>query len=375
MEQKITANMGIKQANRTNIYNLLHGEGALSKQAIVGRLHLCLPTVTQNIAQLQEEGLVEEVGSLSNTGGRRAKTFDVVAGARTAIGLDITRNHITAVAVDLRGTITASVRLRCRFERTDAYYRRLGAVVEQIIQEAGLRAEHIQGVGIGLPALIAGDNQSVFYGKILEITGVTGAEFARYIPYPTALFNDANAAGFAELWINRNLSNAFYVMLSNNIGGSVVINNQIYSGEHLHSGEIGHLTIVPDGKPCYCGKKGCVDTYCAATVLSSLTDGDMAAFFALLNRGAPEAGARWDTYLDHLAVTIANLYMLFDCPIILGGYVGAYIGDYLEELKRRIDQYNIFGDRPDYLRVCCYKQEAIAAGAALNFISDFLRTI
>ena len=86
-------------------------------------------------------------------------------------------------------------------------YRRLGAVVEQIIQEAGLRAEHIQGVGIGLPALIAGDNQSVFYGKILEITGVTGAEFARYIPYPTALFNDANAAGFAELWINRNLSN------------------------------------------------------------------------------------------------------------------------------------------------------------------------
>lgn len=79
MEQKITANMGIKQANRTNIYNLLHGEGALSKQAIVGRLHLCLPTVTQNIAQLQEEGLVEEVGFLSNTGGRRAKTFDVVA--------------------------------------------------------------------------------------------------------------------------------------------------------------------------------------------------------------------------------------------------------------------------------------------------------
>jgi len=75
MEQKITANMGIKQANRTNIYNLLHGEGALSKQAIVGRLHLCLPTVTQNIAQLQEEGLVEEVGFLSNTGGRRAKTL------------------------------------------------------------------------------------------------------------------------------------------------------------------------------------------------------------------------------------------------------------------------------------------------------------
>ena len=77
MEQKITANMGIKQANRTNIYNLLHGEGALSKQAIVGRLHLCLPTVTQNIAQLQEEGLVEEVGFLSIPagGGQRPSTW------------------------------------------------------------------------------------------------------------------------------------------------------------------------------------------------------------------------------------------------------------------------------------------------------------
>lgn len=165
----------------------------------------------------------------------------MVAGARTAIGLDITRNHITAVAVDLRGpSLPASACGADSSARTPTTGR-LGAVVEQIIQEAGLRAEHIQGVGIGLPALIAGDNQSVFYGKILEITGVTGAEFARYIPYPTALFNDANAAGFAELWINRNLSNAFYVMLSNNIGGSVVINNQIYSGEHLHSGEIGHL--------------------------------------------------------------------------------------------------------------------------------------
>ena len=373
--QKKTANMEIKKLNHTNIFQFLRRSSGMTKQDIVSTLQLCLPTVTQNINELQSEGLVSESCSIGNTGGRRAKTYDIVRDARVAIGLDITRNHITVVMVDLTGAIISRTRVREKFERTDAYYRCLGALVEQAASDAGLSGERILGVGIGVPGLVTADHQTVFYGEILNFTGATCAEFSKYIPFPTALFNDANAAGLAESWATGGSVNAFYLMLSNNIGGSVVIGGQVYAGQHLRSGEVGHITIIPGGRKCYCGQQGCVDAYLAATELSSLTDGNLSAFFDLLSAGDERAAAAWDQYLGHLALTANNLNMLFDCPVVLGGYVGEYIGDYMDQVRERAAYLNTFEGNGDYLRVCSYKTEAIAAGAALHFIALFINSI
>jgi len=375
MTKKQTAGMGIKKQNRTDIYQLLRTEGAHSRQEILQKLLLSLPTVTQNLEQLVEEGLVSEAGFIGNTGGRRARTYDIIKNARTAIGLDITKNHVTAVAIDLTGSVVANIRLKRKFEQTDNYYRDLGAIVETLIKDALLAEESILGVGIGVPGLVTNDNQTVFYGEILNFTGATCAQFAQYIPYPSSLHNDANAAGFAEIWARREIDNAFYIMLSNNIGGSMVINSQIYTGENLRGGEVGHITIEPEGRPCYCGQRGCVDAYCAATVLSSLTGGNLANFFALLAAGDNTAAKQWDEYLDWVALTVRNVQVLFDCTIILGGYVGEYITQYLEDLRQRAAKLNSFARDADYLQICRYQTHAIAAGSALNYISEFIHSI
>jgi len=320
--------------------------------------------------------LVEESGSMGNTGGRRAKTYDIIKNARVAVGLDITRNHITVVVVDLKGEVILRTGVRHPFERTDEYYRFLGALVDQAVQKCGLAPDKVLGVGIGIPGLVTPDHQKVFYGKILNFTGATCEEFSTYINYPSSLFNDANAAGFAESWFSNRTKNFFYLMLSNNIGGSVVINGEVYNGDHLHSGEIGHLCIVPNGRKCYCGQRGCVDAYLAATELSSLTDGNIGNYFALLKSGNKEAKAVWEQYLQHLALAVNNLYMLFDCTVILGGYVGSYIEEYLPTVRSYAAELNTFenGDA-SYIEVCSYKTEAIAAGAALNYISAFIDSI
>ena len=373
--RKTTANMEIKRVNRTNIFQSLRDHHQMTRQDLVSRLRICLPTVTQNLFELQEEGLVSESGSLGNTGGRRAKTYDIVHDARVAMGLDITRNHITIVMVDLNGSIMLRTRVRHPFERCDAYYRFLGELVEQTISESKVDIQRILGVGIGVPGLVSADHQAVSYGEILNFTGATCAEFSKYIPYPTALFNDANAAGFAESWTFAEQDSAFYLMLSNNIGGSVVVNSQVYTGTHLRSGEVGHMCIVPNGRKCYCGQCGCVDAYLAATELSSLTDGNLGQFFALLKSGKEEAVEVWNQYLEYLAITVNNLAMLFDCKIILGGYVGEYIEEYMEDIRRRAQVLNSFEHNAEYLIPCSYKTEAIAAGAALNYISEFISTI
>lgn len=375
MKEKKTANIEIKKMNRSNIYKTLLKTDNLSRQDLVVQLRLCLPTVTQNLLDLQKEGLIEESGNAGHTGGRPAKVYSVVSNARIAIGMDITKHHITIVAVDLRGNLIAQKRIRYHFERTDSYYKKLGDLVESVIQDAELDPARILGVGIGVPGLITRDGQNVFYGEILNFTGATCQEFSKYIPYPTAMYNDAKAAGFAETWANENLSDFFYIMLSNNIGGAIIFNRQLYSGTNIRGGEVGHMTIIPEGAPCYCGQRGCVDTYCAATVLSSMTDGNLSAFFQKLDEGSAECRQVWDTYLYHLSLTINNLRMLFDCPIILGGYVGAYFDKYIHDFKTIVASRNTFDNNADYLKVCRYKTEAIAAGAALNFIEPFLASI
>lgn len=67
--------------------------------------------------------------------------------------------------------------------------------------------------------------------------------------------------------------------------------------------------------------------------------------------------------------------MLFDCPIILGGYVGEYLPPYIDEIKELARKYNSFETNADYLLPCLYRTEAIAAGSALHFITQFLKSI
>ena len=135
------------------------------------------------------------------------------------------------------------------------------------------------------------------------------------------------------------------------------------------------MLAVPGGRLCYCGQRGCVDPYCAAPALTAATDGDLKLFFRRLEAGDREIQAIWREYLGHLAVAVANLRMLFDCDIIIGGYVGSYMDAHIDELRELLMQRSTFDDNADYVRPCRCKTEAIAAGAALNYISVFLESV
>lgn len=374
MATQKTTSLEIKRMNRNRIYNLIKQQGSLSRQDLVYRLQLSLPTITQNLLELKEEGLVCESGSFGNTGGRRATAYSIVGDAKIAIGLDITKHHISVVAIDLNGSVIKRARIRYEFMLNQDYFKRLGILVGELVA-ADIEPSRILGVGIAVPGLITEDHQKVFYGKILDFTGSTCDDFSQFINYPCALFNDANAAGFAETWLEPDLRDVFYISLSNNIGGSILINHQVYTGEGPRSGEIGHMTVCPDGPLCYCGKRGCLETYCSATVLSGSTEGNLDEFFRRLKEGAPECVQKWKQYLYYLSIAVNNVRMLFDCKIILGGYVGAYIDDYIDELRDLAAGRNTFENNADYLQVCKYKTEAIAAGAALPYVDSFLKSI
>lgn len=172
MEEKT---INIKEFNRNRIYKLLRQQQHLSKQDIVHHLQISLPTVTQNLNYLLKQKLIANTGTIGNTGGRNAQLFSYISDAKVAIGLDITRNHITTVVVDLNGDIMNINRRRQKFEVSDTYFRLLGDIIQENIRELNIDESKILGVGIGVPGLITEDHQTVFYGKFLILPGNAGA--------------------------------------------------------------------------------------------------------------------------------------------------------------------------------------------------------
>lgn len=375
--EKLSSNE-IKIKNRQLIYQYIRSNGSVSKQDIVVALQLSLPTVTQNLEYLKKISLIDTSKKIRNTGGRNATAFTYVPAARMGIGVYMTAHHINAVAVDLSGDVVVVEKEKAAFDLDDDnYLKTLAEVVERVKTEAKISDETLLGVGIAVPGLISDDGERVIYGRTLNFTGKSRKEIAKYIPYPCRLVHDSYAAGYMETWKNRDIRNAFYISLSNSVGGSMIVNHEIYEGDTQKGGEIGHMIVVPEGgERCYCGKFGCFDTVCRAGNLDQYTDGNLEAFFELLKEKDPKAQELWNTYLEHLALAIHNIRILFDGKVILGGYVGAYIGDYMEELYHRVDNKNPFGDLArDYLYECRYKKEASAAGAAVFFIDEFFNRI
>ena len=374
--EKLSANE-IKIKNRQLIYQYIRDNKQASKKDIVIGLELSLPTVTQNLEYLTEQKLIDTSKKIKNTGGRNATAYSYIENAQAAIGVYLTAHYMNAVAINLSGETIAHVRERIEFNlEDDNYLRRLGDIVEKVKKKAKI-GDRILGVGIAVPGLVSADGEEVTYGLTLNFTGKRREEIAKYIPYKSRLFHDSYVAGKIEAWAGSKISNAFYISLSSSVGGSIIVDNVLYTGDTQKSGEIGHMTIVPkDGKQCYCGKKGCFDTVCSTEVLVQETDGNLEEFFRILKSGNQKFIELWDEYLENLSLAVQNIRMLFDGKIVLGGDIGSYIDEYMDDLCQRVDERNPFDDKArDYLLVCEYKTEAAASGAAAYFVEEFLSEI
>lgn len=364
--------MELRRLNRNRIFRAVYESGRVSQQELALRLGLSLPTIAQNLRILCEEGLLREDGSFASTGGRPARGVSCIRDARLAVGLDVTRGHVSAVLTDLSGGIVRGIRRSVPFSDTEPYYRGRGEIAREVIGETP--PERLLGAGVSFPGILAAGG-GIRSSHVLGLGAREEEDFTRFLPCRAMLCNDASAAGRAELWGREGGSNAVYLSLSNSVGGAILLGGSLYEGENLRAAEFGHMTLVPDGLACYCGKKGCLDAYCAAGVLSDGYGGSLDAFFTALDRGEEAASSRWDAYLRSLATAVNSLHMAFDCPVILGGYVGAYMVPYMERLRAMASALDTFGGDGSYLQPCLYRREASAVGAALLFIEPFMESI
>lgn len=367
------SNIEVKKANRNSILQYMLSIESAAKSSVAEALRLSVPTVTQGLKELEAAGLIEEDGIQDSIGGRKAKTYCCKKNAKVALGIDITANHVNLVMLNLAKQVLYSKRVRMKMQDQAASYEALRAVIDEVVEESQIPAEKILGLGISLPAIVDESGTKIYaLHEQMELSHELYEIVKSWYPFPVLLGNDANSAGKAELGPLHTEKNTVYFFVSQTVGGAIMLEGQGFYGIHCRAGELGHMTLVPGGRPCYCGRTGCVDAYCSTKLLSDRTEGNLEQFFQCLEAGNEAYGALWEEYLDYLALAVHNVNTVFDSEVIIGGYLGQYMEPYMDALRERVRKIDPYLSDMSFLKPAALKYEAAAVGAASIFIDDFI---
>ena len=368
----------MRKRNRHRIYTYLYSQDQpKTKRDIEEKLHLSMPTITQDLKELLAQQLIGYVGMEESTGGRKPRQLAVNPSARFAVGVEIAPRFIRYAAIDLRACEIAYSIIPAEFHDGSVFFPLLSDQLEIFLDEYALNRERLLGIGIAMPCLVDEATGMITTAPAL---GISRMQFhvnriTEAIPYCCSVQSSASASGAAEWQRDGHTQNLAYLHLGKDVGGAIFVNKTPYRGQHGRSAEFGHTCIVPGGKPCQCGKRGCLEAYCSTARLTNDLGKTTKAFFDGLNAGNAECLNVWKTYLDYLALGIYNIRMILDCDIMLGGVISPFLSEYLPDLSIRLQRLNAFERSASYLHVGKCGNKASCTGAALRFIQEFVESI
>lgn len=377
MSEKGLTNISVKKINRSKVYQYIYRKKITSKLQIVQDLQMGLSTVSQNLNLLEQDGLIEKNGYFESTGGRKANAIQIVSDFRISIGIGILKNMFHITAVDLYGNALYTNTIPFPYSNTPDYYKQVTDKIKEFIATNQYDEEKILGVSIATQGITSPDHSTVLYGNIMNNTGMILEDFSRYLPYPCYLEHDSKSAAFLELWKHPELDSAVVFLLNRNLGGAIITNHQIHQGSSMHSGTIEHVCINPDGPLCYCGNRGCLETYCSANALEQAAGMNIKDFFSLLReKKSPQLTQIWKDYLHHLAFAMKNINLIIDAPIIISGYLAPYfLEDDIAYLTKHINVSSPFALNKEHIFVGTNGQYTPAIGAALFYVNQFIHAI
>lgn len=377
MSEKGLTTIALKKINRSKIYQYIYRSKLTSKLQIVQDLQMGLSTVSQNLNLLENEGLIEKNGYFDSTGGRKANAIQIVSDFRISIGVGILKNMFHITAIDLYGNTVYTDTIPLTYSNTAAYYQQITDKVKDFIDKNQYPENKILGVSIATQGITSPDNTTVIYGNIMNNTGMRLKDFSKHLPYPCHLEHDSKSAAFLELWNHPELDSAVVLLLNRNLGGAIITNHQIHQGRSMHSGTIEHICVNPDGPLCYCGNRGCLETYCSVNSLEQASGMTIKEFFPLLReKKSPQLIQIWEDYLKHLAFAMKNLNLVIDAPIIISGYLAPYFTeDDTDYLLRQINSMTPFELKEEQILVGTHGQYTPAIGAALFYVKEFIQSV
>ena len=261
------------------------------------------------------------------------------------IGVDLGGTKIESVLIDK----DKNVLKRKRIQTPKNNYHEIVNSIDSLVSELSHNISNFS-VGICTPGviskktgLIKNSNTQCLIGQPLK------DDLEEKLDKQVLMENDANCFAVAESTIGaaKQYDVVFGVIMGTGVGGGIVIDGDLHPGRNLIGGEWGHHTLYPDGNSCYCGKKGCVETYISGPALEKqwfqLT-GESKNLSEIVSNLNNDLGQKWkSTFLENFGIGLANVVDILDPDVIvLGG--GLSNIDFLYTEGKESVYANVFSD-------------------------------
>ena len=249
--------------NAALVLRALYDLGPISRADIARLTSLTRTSVGELVADLERDGLAEDVGRGPSTGGKQPTLVALKDDARTVITLDLGERTFTAALANLRGELTTKRTRDLEGRDGQAAIDLVHELIDDVRREA---TSPILGIGVGTPGVVDADGtirwavnlawQDLPLAKILE---------ERH-GLPAVVANDSRAAALATYLFggDERPQNLVVIKVGRGVGAGLILRDQLFGGDGDGAGEIGHVVVDPDGIQCHCGRFGCLETVASA---------------------------------------------------------------------------------------------------------------
>jgi predicted NBD/HSP70 family sugar kinase len=353
-----------RRHNRGMVLGALFRSGPQSRADLARSTGLSRVTMSDLVADLLAEGLVEELGRPEDqTIGKPATLVGIVPDARHILCLDLSdEEHFQGAIVDLAGKIVERRTVRRRARTGGA----AAALVVGLAQDLLAASDRpVLGVGIGSPGVVDDEGTVVEAARLRWHDERLGADLAQRLPVPVHVTNDANAAALGEYTFGGATGKSMIlVKIGQGVGAGLLIDGQLFLGDRFAAGEIGHVVLDERGDPCTCGRRGCLETAVAAPRLRERLDGSAAKTrTAILRAAGTKLGLALATIVSAL-----NLHeVVLSAPSDLSSE--AFRAAAYDAIRRRT--MPAVGDHVD-LRYGALGEDDVLLGAAVLVLSSEL---
>lgn len=336
----------VRKLNTSLIMECLRTSGPLSRAGLSSVTGLNRSTVSSIIHDLLEKNLVREIGIQSSAGtGRPGILLELNPDGGCAIGVEIGVDFISAVLTDFVARILWRQRIPTNpDEKQEAIIQKAEEIVEKALAIGKAHGLSPLGIGLGVPGLVNIQEGTLVFAPNLRWFNVPLRQmWAQRFGIPVYVENEANAAALGEYYFGnaRDVQNLIYLSAGVGLGGGIIIKGRLFRGSNGYAGEIGHMTVDPNGEPCGCGKRGCWETMVGpraivrrvrralesgkeSSILSAvgndLNQIDMNVVVQAAQAGDPVARAALEEVGVYLGIGISNLVNAFNPEmVVLGG--------------------------------------------------------
>ena len=329
--------------NRRVVFDLVRRFGSLSRTDIARQAGLSYQAISNMADDLIRDGLLSEVRKRSGRRGQPPVELSINPDGAFSLGFSFNRRRLRGAIVDLAGLPRAEHEIELSSPMPSTVLPAIADVANALIQAAHAPSDRIYGLGLSMPGL---SREGRFISPALRSSHAWLADWSGVpiidvlkdrVGIPIMTDNDAAAAAIGELLHgeDRRYSNFIFVYISDGIGAGLMLNGRPYGGASGMAGEFGHLTVEAGGRPCTCGREGCLETYASLNsarqqVLQTSEAVDSADLTNLLERRDARMLHWVDEAGDALRKAIVSVENLLDPEVvIIGGTIPSPVLDAL----------------------------------------------